>query len=118
MKPSFYFKDTDNAFIVRFNYTAPRELFDIGKILAGKLQTPLLTPKDSMPSYATCKFGDYYLDVNHRFLFVCVSGKDKAIYDSLNLNGITCRNLCPKAGGFIKENFVRLWSNVTQWPNQ
>lgn len=117
MNPSFYFKSTDDAFIIRFNYTTHRELFDIGHILAGKLQTPLLTAQGNMLTYSSCSFGDYYLDVSKQFLFVCVSGKGKAIYDLLNLNGVTCRYLCPKPGGFVKENFIRMWSNTTQWPD-
>lgn len=117
INPSFYFKNTDDGFIVRFNYTAPRELFDIGHILTGQLQTPLLTAQTAMLAAATCKFGDYFLDIAHKFLFICVSGRDKALYDSLNMKAIPCRTNCPKPGGFTKENFVRLWSNATQWPN-
>ena len=117
MNPSFYFKSTDDAFLIRFNYTTHRELFDIGHILAGKLQTPLLTAQGNMLTYSSCSFGDYYLDVANQFLFVCVSGKGKAIYDLLSLNGVTCRYLCPKPGGFVKENFIRMWSNTSQWPN-
>jgi len=117
VNPSFYFRSTDDAFILRFNYTTSRELFDIGKILAGRMQTPLLTAQGNMLTYSACQFGDYYLDAGNQFLFVCVSGKGKAINDLLNLNGVTCRYLCPKPGGFTKEKFVRSWSNVTQWPN-
>lgn len=29
-----------------------------------------------------------------------------------------CEYLCPQAPGvFVKENFIRTWSNLSQWPN-
>lgn len=38
-------------------------------------------------------------------------------YEYLDVNGIKCRYLCPApAGEFVKEPFLRLWSNATQWP--
>jgi hypothetical protein len=36
MKPSYYFNPNDDGFIIRFNYTSHRELFDIRHIIAGK----------------------------------------------------------------------------------
>ena len=38
-------------------------------------------------------------------------------FQSINLEAIYCRYLCPApAGEFVKEDFLRLWSNATQWP--
>jgi len=49
---------------------------------------------------------------------ICVSGQNKAKFEYTEINGVICEFLCPApAGTFIKENFIRLWSNVTQWPN-
>lgn len=115
--PSYYFDQATDGFIIRFNYTTARELFDIGHMIGGVMKIPLVSQSAAVLNYSTCNYGEYYHDATNRFLFVCVSGKGKSTYDLLNLNGITCRYLCPKeGGGFTKENFVRLWSNVTQWP--
>lgn len=102
MTPSYYHNATQDAFIIRFNYTTNRELFDIGHIIVGVLQLPLLSAQAQQLDYSTCNFGDYFHDPDNRYLFVCVSGKGKATYDLLNLNGITCRYLCPKGGNFTK----------------
>ena len=45
--PSFYFDQADDGFIIRFNYTTHRELFDIGHLIAGSLQIPLVTPQSA-----------------------------------------------------------------------
>lgn len=51
-------------------------------------------------------------------LAVCISGKNRTQYEYVEVNGIKCLYFCPlPAGTFIKENFTRLWSNATQWPN-
>ena len=115
--PSYYMNDTQDGFVIRVNYTTDRELFDIGHIVTNKLQVPLITASTKPLNYSTCKMGDYYHDVNNRYLFVCISGKNKSTYEYLSINGIACRYLCPKpGGGFTKEKFVRMWSNITQWP--
>ena len=50
---------------------------------------------------------------------ICQSGKNRTKWEITDVNGIICRYLCPApAGLFIKEDFVRKWSNATQWPNE
>jgi len=49
---------------------------------------------------------------------ICQSGKNRTAYEYTEVNGIICRYLCPApAGTFVKEKFIRRWSNTSQWPN-
>lgn len=49
---------------------------------------------------------------------ICQSGKNKKTFEYTEVNGIICQFLCPApAGTFIKENFIRKWSNASQWPD-
>jgi hypothetical protein len=117
--PSVYFSDTEPGLLFRFNYTETRELFEITQMVSGTLQLPLIEPTLSLPDINTCNAGDYYHDNTNRYLYVCVSGRNKPINTYIDLNGIKCRYLCPQPEGeFTKENFTRLWSNATQWPNE
>jgi|688.fasta_scaffold1588363_2 hypothetical protein len=51
-------------------------------------------------------------------LEICISGKGKTLYEYMEVNGVVCEFLCPAPPGtFIKEDFIRLWSNATQWPD-
>ena len=55
---------------------------------------------------ATCNNGDYYhhqVDYEDpanagkpEYLFVCVSGRNKAIHEWIDVNGIKCRETCPE----------------------
>jgi hypothetical protein len=69
----------------------------------------------------TCQNGEYYHDnVNStgRMMEICQSGKNKTLFEYTEVNGVICQFLCPAPPGtFIKEDFIRLWSNATQWPN-
>ncbi len=48
---------------------------------------------------------------------ICQSGKNKTLFEYTEVNGVICEFLCPlPAGTFIKEDFIRKWSNATQWP--
>lgn len=49
---------------------------------------------------------------------LCMSARGKAkIQHSVNVVAIYCRHVCPEpADEFVKEDFVRLYSNVSQWP--
>jgi hypothetical protein len=116
--PSMYFNASDPGIIMRFNYTENRELFEIGQMVGGTLQLPLISPKTALLDATTCNAGDYYHDPTNRYLYLCVSGKGKPLFTYIDVNGIKCRYLCPQPQGeFTKEPFIRLWSNATQWPN-
>ena len=49
---------------------------------------------------------------------ICINGKNKHMFEYTEINGVICELFCPApAGTFVKENFLRKWSNATQWPN-
>ncbi len=120
MDISKLFKDTDPAIIFKFNYTENRELYEIGEFKNLQMQLPLSSPTiNASLDNLTCNFGDYTHDNTARELTICASSRQKSIpYEYLDVNGIKCRYLCPNPNtNFVKEPFVRVWSNVTQWPN-
>jgi hypothetical protein len=47
-----------------------------------------------------------------------VSGRNKKLREWIDITGVRCNNTCPKSDPFTtRENFIRKWSNTTQWPN-
>lgn len=83
------------------------------------MYNPLITATTTGPlDRSTCNFGDYTHNNDIGVLTLCATSRGKIrINEYLDVNGIKCRYLCPSpTGQFIKENFIRLWSNVTQWP--
>lgn len=115
--PSRLWSSSD-AVVLRFNYSDYRELYNIGKWYQQSLQLPYITGSDSLTDPTTCKNGDYYHDANNSYLFVCVSGRNKTIREWIDVNGARCLNACPEdIIGVNREDFTRLWSNVSNWPN-
>lgn len=45
---------------------------------------------------ASCNFGDYYHDADDKIMYLCVSGKNKILQDSIDVNAVYCRETCPK----------------------
>ena len=118
LAPSMYFSQSEPGVVIRFNHTETRELFEIAQMVGGKLKTPFISPQSAQLDPTTCGAGDYYHDTTNKYLYMCVSGKNKPTFTYLDVNGIKCRYLCPQPEGeFVKEPFIRLWSNATQWPN-
>ena len=37
-------------------------------------------------------------------------------YEYLDIVGVKCKYICPSTIEYNKENFLRVWSNTTQWP--
>jgi len=69
----------------------------------------------------TCGNGDYYHNNadDVRVLHLCASGKNRSMFEFMDVNAIYCRYLCPAPpGSCTKEKTLRLWSNATQWPNE
>ncbi len=68
---------TSDAIVLRFNYTAYRDLYQIGKFYQQQLQTPILNKSAALIDPVSCQNGDYYHDKINNYLFVCVSGRNK-----------------------------------------
>ena len=91
----------------------------------GKLLTSIdyigssLASKDIIPS--KCPNGQYYHNndaSNMRMLEICISGRNRSLFEYMQINAVVCEFLCPAPPGtFQKEDFIRKWSNATQWPN-
>jgi hypothetical protein len=123
---STLFNENDAGVIFKFNYTLNRELYEVGPMRGGnKLQSIDFIPRK--PDFAslrpaTCGNGDYYHnndDSTLRMLTICQSGRNRTQFEYTEVNAIICRFHCPApAGTFVKENFTRLWSNASQWPNE
>jgi hypothetical protein len=67
-------------------------------MVSGKLNKPFILGNSTVPDPNTCNIGEFYNDPTNRYLFLCVSGKNKTIANYIDVNGITCRYLCPKPG--------------------
>jgi hypothetical protein len=118
------FTSVDSGVIFKFNYTENRELFEVGPMRGGAkalTTTDFFTESTGYLDVSSCSNGQYFRDNSEtasRMMEICISGNNKTLYQYTEVNGIKCRYLCPApAGTFIKEGFVRLWSNATQWPN-
>lgn len=121
--PSPLFTTADKGVLFKFNYTANRELFEVGSVNGGKPVTAsnLFSEQLNPPDPTTCNNGDYYhnnANDSTRAMYICTSGKNKTLFTYTDITGIVCRYLCPApASEFVKESFLRQWSNATQWPN-
>ena len=121
MEVSQYFVDEDPAVIFKFNYTENRELYEIGHFINSSVVGDYVTVTINATLDAdTCEIGDYTHDneEGQRSLTLCATNRGKLQDEEyLDVNGIRCRYLCPdETGEFEKEDFVRIWSNVSQWP--
>lgn len=138
--PTKYMNLSDAGIILRFAYTENREVYDIATNVNGTLGA-FKTAQTSMLNASVCQAAENYQNHSEHYVDVCVSGKDKPAHTTIEIEGIICRNFCPKpippndgggwsdgggGGGdntnptnnqtFQKEDFIRVWSNVTQWP--
>lgn len=88
----------------------------------GGIQSNYTTPTyNTTLDHATCEVGDYTHDndAGNRTFTLCASSRGKMrTYQYTDVNAIYCRYLCPapNPSGYVKETFVRMWSNATQWP--
>jgi len=118
------FLPVDLGIIFRFNYTQNRELFQIGPMRGGvkkltSLDYILELNDSSQLDVTSCQNGQYFHDNqlgDQRKLLVCVSGRNRTKFEYTEVNGVNCLNNCPPpAGVFVKESFVRKWSNASMW---
>ena len=109
----------DDAVVLRFNYTDARELYNVGKWYQQQLQTPYIEAQPSIMTPETCTNGDYFHDKDNEYLFVCVSGKNKAIHEWIDLEGVPCVDECPEeeVEEGEREDFFRYWSDASNWPD-
>ena len=94
LAPSRLWND-DDGIVLRFNYSAYRQLYEIGKWYQEKLQLPYIVPSDTIIDPTSCVNGDYFHDKNSSYLFVCVSGRNKTIREWTNIDSIKCMYNCP-----------------------
>lgn len=102
------------------------------------VSSALITQSTDPLDPTVCLAGDFYQSHPGTYVDVCVtnrmpSGSTASSGTKIVVNGIRCRNFCPKpipipdnndtnngGGGnidnFVKEDFMRVWSNTTQWP--
>ena len=88
---------------------------------AGRILPGALMNASDAPDINSCHSGEYLHsnDPTNRTLAVCASSRSKTS-NVININAIYCRYLCPPPvppTGYVKEEFVRLWSNASQWPD-
>lgn len=78
------------------------------------------TEKTEALNTATCSMGEYTHDIENKVMEVCISGRNKSPTMYLDINAVICRYLCSDNPLFTgpREDFIRKWSNVSQWPNQ
>ena len=74
------FTPTDKGIVLRFNYSAVRETFDIFRNEGGRF-TKTYVNISTIPDPASCNHGDWYIDNTNKFLFLCVSGKGKSFQE-------------------------------------
>jgi hypothetical protein len=100
--PSFSTNDLGIRF--KFNYSASREVFDIGPMRGGPRQltnsdfiSGLSAPLDS----ATCSNGVFFHNDTQggRMLELCQSGKNRSRFEYTEVNAVICRFSCPAAPG-------------------
>lgn len=94
LAPSRLWTEKD-AVVLRFNYSAYRELYEIAKWYKKAVQLPYIVKSDALVDPSSCINGDFFLDKNSSYLFVCVSGRNKTIREWTDINGIKCMYNCP-----------------------
>lgn len=76
--PSRLWESTEGV-VLRFNYSDFRESYQIGKWYQEQLQLPMIIESSSLIDPSTCNNGEYFHDKDNKYLYVCVSGRNKAI---------------------------------------
>ncbi|CAD8161606.1 unnamed protein product [Paramecium octaurelia] len=109
-----YFTEVDKAVILRFNYSANRETFDIMRHI-DKTFPITYNELESIPDTNQCNQGDWFNDKSNKLFFLCLSGKNKKKYEYVEVRGVICRKQCDSLGDMPQESQYRLWSNPTTW---
>jgi G8 domain len=103
--------------VLRFNYTAARESFVVGRYF-NKSLTTVYTNVGMPPDANSCSNGDWWNDKTNKHFYICFSGKNKLPYEYVDVNPVRCEGSTCADGLYDvpKEPFQRLWSNASQWP--
>lgn len=117
--PSPVWKSTDKGISFRFNYTSYRENYLIhviqwnGTLLNTTRYNETNTSFNAVAkNYST---GDYILNNNTYLLNLGLNGVQNGTID---VDAIICQLYCPTANvSNYTENYTRLWSNASMWPN-
>ncbi|CAK63318.1 unnamed protein product (macronuclear) [Paramecium tetraurelia] len=109
-----YFNQNDDAVILRFNYSANRETFDIMRNIGGQFPVNY-TKLEQIPNTKTCNQGDWFNDRTNKLFFLCLSGKNKKQYEYVEVRGVICREECDSLGDVPQEDGYRYWSDPATW---
>ena len=114
--PTNYWRVSDKGVVLRFNYSETREDFNVsllkfgGNVLLGSKKSDVLDPK--INNFMT---GDYYHRIDNKYFSIGINGLANGTID---VDPIKCLKTCPIiSDDYTKENFYRLWSNVSMWNN-
>ena len=121
--PSLYLTTTEDPIVLRFNNTLNRELFESRRMIGGQLNdsfvqstAPLIADNVTYAPIAGCSLGDWYYESDQRHYYLCVSGKGRQTqFDSVHINGIYCRDTCPKPGISCPVTDIGRFSSSAQW---
>lgn len=98
MVTSHLYEQNDKGIVFKFNYTLNRELFEIAPLRQGRGFSKSLMKAKSLGylEKSTCGNGDYYHDNadDQRVLELCASGKNRTLFEYMDVNAITCRLTC------------------------
>lgn len=114
IRPSLQFTENDMGVVLRFNYSAIRETFEVNRQISKKLYDAY-TNIGKRPDPKTCLNGEWWNDRDNSFFYVCVSGKNTATYEQIEVNPVICTGAACLTGiNYVpKETFLRKWSNAT-----
>ena len=114
--PTNYWQPNDKGVVLRFNYSEIKDEFNStimkfkGNLLKASKFSSYLDPKTN--NYFTA---DYYLNKQKKLFFLGINGKSNGTID---VDPIKCLTNCNNVPNLLwKENFTRLWSNVSMWNN-
>jgi len=89
IRPSSYFTPNDLGIVLRFNYTAVRESFSVGRLFNNSLTVNYVNI-GKQPDPKTCSNGEWFNDKAQKNFYVCLSGKNKDPYEYIDINPIRC----------------------------
>jgi len=120
--PTEVWKPEDKGVLFRFNYTDYRENYLINIINWDGTVLNVTRYNDTPNGFALDPvaddyiFGDYVLRNVSQLLYLGINGKENGTLDS---NALVCQLYCPtiNVSNVTVENFIRQWSNASQWPN-